>query len=195
MDTIGFYDANAADYARHGLGETWLEHLLAFAGPLARNAKILDLGCGGGHCTKWLMEHGFAVTPLDGSKALAAETEKLTGLAVRVLRFESLDYDMEFDAIWASASLLHVRFEALPDIWRKLNRALKAGGRLYASFKDLDDDQTDRFGRFFCHMSMDELDEQVTLAGFEVERSFRVPGKGTDGVPVHWLCVIARNVI
>ena len=50
-------------------------------------------------------------------------------------RFADLDYNDEFDGIWACASLLHVPQNKLPTVMEKVERALKPEGVLYASFK------------------------------------------------------------
>ena len=54
---------------------------------------------------------------------------------MRCLDFRNLDYCGEFDGIWASASLLHLRSAETNGVLRKTAAALKNGGVLYASWK------------------------------------------------------------
>ena len=62
-----------------------------------------------------------------------------------------LDCGCGFDGVWACASLLHVEKDRLPDVLKKITRALKGGGVLYASFK-YGDFSGERNGRFFTDL-------------------------------------------
>jgi ubiquinone/menaquinone biosynthesis C-methylase UbiE len=54
-----------------------LEKLLAgFAG----STRLLDIGCGTGHFTRWFAAHGMAVAGLDASRAMLAEAHDRNGL-------------------------------------------------------------------------------------------------------------------
>jgi len=194
MTTLDYYNKNASKYAAKGMSEKQVAVLESFAGLLPEGGKVLDLGSGGGHASKWLLDHGFDATMVDGSASLAAEAEKLTGHPVRVLRFDELDYEEAFDGIWASASLLHVPQEVLPSIWPKVHRALKKGGILHASFKELEADMVDVLGRFYGGMNGDLLKSQLAEAGFEILDFRRGLGRGRDGVEVHFLIANARKI-
>lgn len=193
MPTIDYYNKNAAWYAAKGMSEKHIAALAGFAEMLPVGGRVLDLGSGGGHAAAWLLDHGYDVMMVDGSAGLAAEAEKLTGHPVRVLQFADLDYTEEFDGIWASASLLHVPEEELPLIWPKVARALKPGGLLHASFKELDGDMVDSLGRSYGGMNEDRLKSQLTENDFDVLKFARRPGQGRDGVEVHFLIALARR--
>ena len=70
--------------------------------------KILDLGCGSGRDSKYFLSKGYDVVSVDGSIEICRLAEKYIGKYVRNIFFDELDYVNEFDAVWASASLLHV---------------------------------------------------------------------------------------
>ncbi|MGI9419419.1 MAG: class I SAM-dependent DNA methyltransferase [Geminicoccaceae bacterium] len=192
-ETLHYYDDNAADYAARTFGELQERQLQAFADGLDPGAKILDLGAGSGRDSLALIERGFDVTPLDGSAGLAREAERRTGQKVRVLRFEQLDYTEAFDGIWASASLHHVPSQGLPDVMKRVGRALLPSGRLFASFKEADADWHDSLGRFFAAMSSDRLHELAAGAGLVVARIERSEAPSFDGTPTMWLAMTARR--
>src|SRR5437870_3109618 len=114
-DTLAFYDREAAKYAsrdKPGLNK----RLETFLASLAKGAKILELGCGSGRDCEAMIRAGFNVTPTDGSVGLAAEAEKRLGRPVKIMRFEELDERGVYDAVWASACLLHVPEDRLGEV-------------------------------------------------------------------------------
>src|SRR5882762_1919491 len=127
-----FYQENAQVYAARDRLLP-VERLDAFLGELAAGASILELGCGGGQDSSYMMSRGFDVTATDGSPQLAKEAETRIGKPVRVLRFEDLDARDQYEGVWAEASLLHVHRSTLPDILERIRQALKKGGVLHAS--------------------------------------------------------------
>lgn len=119
-----------------------------FLAKLQSGASILDLGCGSGRDTEAFLERGFAVTAADGSPELCALAEARTGIPVRRMLFRELDDRETYDGIWANASILHVPSAELPEIFRLVVTALKAGGVLYISFK-YGTFEGDRNGRYY----------------------------------------------
>src|SRR5688572_2607946 len=114
-DTIAFYDREATKYASRPRAER-NKRLEGFMASLGKGAKVLELGCGGGQDSETMIRAGFDVTPTDGSVGLAREAEKRLGRPVKILRFEDLDEPGVYDAVWASASLLHVPDDRLGDV-------------------------------------------------------------------------------
>ena len=192
-ETLRFYDDNAAKYAADASGEIQRRQVRAFAKRLEQGARVLDLGSGGGHDAASLIELGFDVTLLDGSSGLAKEAEREPGRAVRVLRFEELDYVEAFDGIWAAASLHHVRFADLSEVMTRVVQALMPSGLLFATFKEADEDWHDIFGRFFAAMTEDRLRAISTAAGLQVERIERSQAIGRDGRNTTWLAMTAHK--
>ena len=106
-----------------------------FISYLPAGGKILDAGCGSGRDSKAFLEKGFDVIAFDASEEMCKRASEYIGQEVINMLFQDLTYKDEFDAIWASASLLHVPMEELPGILMKMKEALKSGGVMYASFK------------------------------------------------------------
>lgn len=189
---IAFYDENAATYAARQRQEP-VARLTAFADLLPPGGTILELGCGAGADSAWLIERGFVVTPTDGSAAMAREAEARLGLPVRVMRFSDLDETAAYDGVWANACLLHVPRAELPDVFRRIRRALKDGGHFHASFKAGAEEGADRFGRYYNRPDQEWLTEAYRLAGFATPRIETASGGGYDGEPTEWLHVWARG--
>src|SRR5262249_19729793 len=57
------------------------------------------------------------------------------GVPARLLRFQDMSFEAEFDGVWACASLLHVPRNEIGDVLRRLTPAVRPSGCLYASFK------------------------------------------------------------
>ena len=98
-------------------------------------AHILDAGCGSGRDARYFIKNGYQVTAFDASTEIAALAEKEIGQSVQVQRLQDIQYQNQFDGIWACASLLHVPAKELPDVFHRLAGALKPNGVIYCSFK------------------------------------------------------------
>ena len=192
-ETLAFYEREAAFYAnRPQSGHfPWLWRFLE---GLPAGASILELGCGGVRDAEEMIRQGFDVTPTDGSPAMAAEAERRLGRPVRLMRFDELDAEAVYDAVWANASLLHARPAALPDILAAVRRALKAGGRFVASYKLGDGEGRDKFGRYFSFPSEADLWRAYEAAGpWTSVETDSAHGVGLEGVPRDWLAFTVRR--
>jgi SAM-dependent methyltransferase len=184
--SLHFYDDNAALYAARDRRLPELQ-MTRFVERLPPGARILELGCGAGDDSAELLRRGFDVTPSDGSVAMAAEAERRLGRPVLVLPFQQLEYEAEFDGIWANACLLHVPRAELPDVLGRIARALRSGGRFYASFKTGGGEGLDSLGRYYNRPSRDELAALCQSAGFGDIEIDTVSGGAFDGEPTTWL--------
>jgi SAM-dependent methyltransferase len=184
--SLQFYDENAALYAarERRLPE---RQMARFAASLPSGARILELGCGAGGDSEALLALGFDVTPSDGSPAMAVEAGRRLARPVLVLPFQQMEFEAEFDGIWANACLLHVPRADLPDVLDRIARALRHGGRFYASFKTGEGEGVDRFGRYYNRPSSEDLEALCLAAGFADIRIETVSGGAFDGEPTTWL--------
>lgn len=186
--TLDFYAREAETYAAlYGVSA----ELAPFLGRLPVGGRILELGCGGGHDSKAMLDAGFDVTATDGSPELARQAEKLIGRPVAVLLFADIDFDAAFDGIWANACLLHVPKPELPDIFGKIHRALRPGGVLFASFKTGGEEGLDRFGRYYNYPDEGFVRRALVEARW---RTIEIGTKRADGyynIPADWLLVTA----
>jgi cyclopropane fatty-acyl-phospholipid synthase-like methyltransferase len=190
--TSSFYRDNAATYAARERTLP-IRRLDAFLSKLEPGAAVLELGCGAGHDSAYMLSKGFDVTPTDGSAELASEAETLLGRPVEIMRFEELDEDEAFDGVWAEASLLHVPRAQLPDVFARILRALKPGGLFHATFKAGDDEGHDGFGRYYNYLSAELLSDLLSTAGWHSVVISEGDGSGYDGKPTRWLSMRAQK--
>lgn len=118
--TIEYYDSTV----NSDMGEQYN----MFEKRLYIGAHILALGCDSGRDAKYFLEQGYEVTAIDGSKKLCDKASTLTGLEVRNVLIQDIDYVDEFDGVWACASLAHISLDELPEILQKISTSLKDGG-------------------------------------------------------------------
>ncbi len=134
-ETITYYNQNAEEYFNNTVNVSMQGLYAQFEAYLKPGDKILDLGCGSGRDSRYFLSKGYDVVSADGSKAMCNLAETYIGKKVRNITFEKLDYDNEFDAVWACASLVHVDIGEITDVLFRIQRALKKKGILYASWK------------------------------------------------------------
>lgn len=191
-ETLAFYADEAVRYANQSQVRSF-EHLDAYLALLSPGARILELGCGGGDDTAHMLARGFDVVPTDGSPEITAEAQKRLGIPVNVLQFQDIADENAYDGVWASACLLHVPRTGLPDIISRINRALKPGGRFFASFKAGTAEGRDRFGRYFNYPSPQWLREAYGEDRWHGVDIASLMGSGYDNEPTQWLHVIAAK--
>jgi len=167
--TVRFYDEHAGEHAERTVAVDMSAIYTPFLELLPAGGMILDAGCGSGRDSKFFAEKGYKVTAIDASAAYAKEASKRTGVSVRVMRFQDLDYGAQFDGIWACASLLHVPRGQLVEVLNRFARALKPHGVFYVSVKEGTDERFDKENRYFNDMNEATFREQV-----EGTRSLRV---------------------
>lgn len=152
---------------------------------------ILDAGCGSGRDSKVFMELGYQVTAIDASIKMCAKAEKWIGQPVLHMTFDEIEFENEFDGIWACASLLHIAKNEMPDILKRFRLALKEDGIIYASFKYGNDERVVN-GRFF-----NDYDEAVAELfesnGFEILEVFVTQDVREDKGRESWVNVVGRK--
>src|SRR5438128_989788 len=120
--TIHFYRENVAAYVKRP--QDRFVRLQRFLAELPCGASVLELGCGSGRHAAEMTAAGFDVRPTDGSPEMAAEAARRLGRQVGTLRFDQLDEHDQYDAVWASACLLHVPKPDLQGVLARIWRAL-----------------------------------------------------------------------
>lgn len=192
-ETINYYNNNAKEFADRTVNTDMGICQKKFTALLEKGAYILDAGCGSGRDSRFFKEHGFNVKAIDASSEMCRLAAEYTGLNVECINFNELDYNTEFDGIWACASLLHIEKKELPGILKIFNKALKPGGIMYASFK-YGDKEEKRLGRFFSDYSIDEA-EKIFLKDnlFEIIESFKTEDARPDYKDKPWVNIIVKN--
>ena len=133
--TIEYYNKNAESFTASTIAVEFTSTQDRFLELFPAGAFILDFGCGSGRDTKYFLSKGFQVDPIDGSAELCKIAEKTAGIPVKKMLFTELEEDEKYDGIWACSSILHLPKKELSDVLRRMQRAVKAGGYIYTSFK------------------------------------------------------------
>ncbi|HRQ48738.1 MAG TPA: DEAD/DEAH box helicase family protein, partial [Rhodocyclaceae bacterium] len=147
-ETDDYYDRNASRFVADTADVDMSELHARFLAFVPDGGLILDAGCGSGRDSKAFLEHGYRVRAFDASAEVALLASSLIGQSVETLTFDDLTDVACYDGVWACASLLHLREDAIPGALSRLWAALKPGGVSYLSFKLGECERTDQ-GRHF----------------------------------------------
>ena len=192
-DTIGFYTGNAAAYTSRGQAAD-RPYLETFLARLQEGASILELGCGGGQDSEFMLAAGYDVHPTDGTPEIAKAAQARLGIPVRTLLFENIDESARYDGVWANACLLHVPRDQLASVLSLIRRALKPGGVFYASYKEGETGARDTLDRYYNYPSQDWLRATYAEAGNWSSLSMeRGEVRGFDDKMAPMLFVTARK--
>ena len=185
------YDRVAAEYHARRLDraiiQTQIDRLCTLCRP---NARILDLGCGPGFDSAAIRQRGHRALGADLSRGmLDFARRQYPGFYIHA-DMRRLPFGAAFDAIWASASMLHLEPADFPVALDECFRVLNQGGHLALSLKEGQGQQWEngRFSvdapRFFTYWTDDALDQALATAGFTTLAEQTRPGlKG----PQTWL--------
>lgn len=156
--TLDYYNSNAKEFFDGTIDANMQKFYDIFLQDIPPNGKILDLGCGSGRDSKYFLDHGYDVVAIDGSNELCKLASSYIGQPVRCLDFNDLDFDSEFDGIWACASLIHVKKRDIAGILDKVWTSLKKDGILYCSFK-FGNEERIKEDRFFNDYTDEDLED------------------------------------
>ena len=190
--TYDFYSERAPHYTL-SFAATHSWQLDPFLDRLQPGADVLELGCGGGQDSARIKARGFQLDATDGVPAMVAKANERFGVGARVMRFDELDAEAAYDAVWAQACLLHCPRAVLPSVLAAIYRALRPGGLHFANYKLGDGEGRDRLGRLHNFPTADWVRTVYLDAGFEVVHEDIYAGTGTDGTQRDWIALTVRK--
>jgi SAM-dependent methyltransferase len=156
--TIKYYKENAKEFSEDTydleMDEVWHK----FTSLLGKNSKILDAGCGSARDSNHFLSLGFDVVSMDPVTEFNSFAKERFNIDILNLSFQEIEFENEFNAIWACASLLHVPMNEMKDVFSKLNKAIKSSGLLYCSFKCGDYEKTKK-GRLFSSFTEETFNQ------------------------------------
>jgi SAM-dependent methyltransferase len=161
LDSIEYYNQNAAEYFEHTVDIDMQESWELFTSLLPEGGSILDLGCGSGRDSAYFISCGFDVTAMDASEEMCNLASIHIGQDALQLSFAEMDFNEVFDGIWACASLLHVPGNEMEDIFTKVINSMKTNGILFMSFR-YGDFEGERDGRFYKDYRTKTLKELIS---------------------------------
>jgi SAM-dependent methyltransferase len=155
---------------------------------LGSEGKALDLGCGAGRDTRYLLSQGWHVTAVDKeSEAI----ELLAGLPQEKLvaiqsSIEDFDYTLDrYDLISAQYSLPFVPKSHLVDAFTSIKKALRPGGIFTGQFFGTHDEWNIP-GNNLSFVTREEVDELlIGLDALEITEEDKVGTMATGGTK-HW---------
>lgn len=190
--TIDYYNQNAKEFCAGTLNADMSECRNKFAAFLEQGARVLDAGCGSGRDSKALLAMGYDVVSMDASIEVCKEAESYLDRPVLCRSFEEMEFENEFDGIWACASLLHVSKTNIDFVLDKLYRAMKNTSVMYVSFK-YGEDERNISGRFFNDYTEETLTNVLSKHNFKVEEVFISFDVRKDRASEKWVNAIVRK--
>ncbi len=191
MGTIDYYNENAEYFIDSTINVDMSETQDLFLSILPNNSKILDFGCGSGRDTKYFLEKGHQVDAIDGSEKICEIVSSKLNIEVKCMDFFELDSISEYDGIWACASLLHVNYRKLPEMFDKLYLALKPNGVLYASFKYGGYSYIDN-GKSYTNVTEKTIRRLLKNSEFVIEKEW-ITSDGKNRKTIQWFNIILRK--
>jgi SAM-dependent methyltransferase len=198
--TVASYERSAHAY-REGtaeMSEQTREAVARFAAALPAGARVLEIGSGSGRDARALEASGLSVRRTDITPAFVAMLRE-DGYAADVADpltddLRDPDRDQPYDAVWASASLLHVRREDFPLAVRRIAEVTATGGLFHLALKEGDGARFSTHGnvdgpRHFTFWREEPLRELLAEAGWEVVEVGHAIGQHDQP----WLDVTARR--
>lgn len=193
LNSADWYDRHTEEYIARTEAVDLSSLYARFLAHMPPGGRILDAGCGSGRDSLAFREMGYAVVPMDASRAMVAHATAVLGQPARHLRHQDVAFVDAFDGVWAMASLLHVPHAELPDVLARYGRALVPGGVLFASFK-LGTGEVVRHDRLFANQNPTSFGAvlagvtTLTLLDHWVEPDRR-PGRQDE----RWFCVLCQR--
>lgn len=202
MDLAQTYNRIAEDWHRdHQSDDWWVGGTDEFTSRLPVGGSVLDVGCGSGVKSAYLLERGFKITGIDISDNLLAIARTVAPAAE--FRNLSMTYlgglPETFDGIFAQASLLHIPKTEVPSVITKFVEHATPRGLIYLAVKERceggpeeevkeEDDLGYTYERFFSYFTMLELESYLANVGVKVVWKDRAPSGKTV-----WLQIIGQK--
>lgn len=157
-NTLDYYNKNAKLYFEQTIEGDLKENYDKFLSKIPRESYILDFGCGSGRDSKYFIENGYKVKAIDGSIEMCKLASEYINQDVECMKFDELNEENTYDAIWACSSILHVEKEELPNILNKMIRALKPNGVIFTAFKKGEGYEI-KEGKYYNFLTKEELEK------------------------------------
>ena len=183
---MDFYEKNAKEYIERTINADLSSEREELIKLLPEKARILDIGFGSGRDSLAFKNEGFDVTSIDNCEEFCKHGKTIVLNALK-MSVQEMTFDNEFDGIWASASLLHVKSSELLEVFNIINKALKPQGKFYCSFK-YGDFEGIREERYYTDMNQDRM--KLLLSKTELYLIKEWIRKDFEGRDIKWICFI-----
>ena len=187
---MNYYEEHAEEYLSQVRKVDMSSLYAIFLSYLPKKAKILDVGFASCRDMAYFSSLVYEVEGIDSCKTFVKEAS-LEGFLVFFKKVEDLEEKEKYDAIWASASLLHC--QNLSDVFFRLYCALKKGGVLYCSFKE-GNFTGERDGRYYHDFTLSSFEEFLSHTPFIAEELFLTKDQLGER-NINWVNAILRKRI
>ncbi len=185
-----YYELNAKDYINKTKDANMEEEYNRFNKYIKEYSHILDIGFGSGRDSLYFKNNGHFVTSIDVVDEFIDNAKALGLENVYKMKAEDIQFHNEFDAVWASASLLHIGTYDLMHTLNKIYIALKDDGILYMSFK-YGDFEGVRDNRFYNDLNEEKLKNILSVTEFKIlEEAKTNDNLGRDNI---WYNIILKK--
>ena len=170
-DSVATYSEDADAFAAFSASAV-ASPFAAFAARLDPSSTVLDAGCGPGRDLARFAAQGYRAIGVDLNRDFADRARAHGPVALGDLRSLPLRA-ASFDAVWASASLIHLPHEDVRVALRELARVARAGAPVSVTVKTTGvtgwADDMPRGRRWFSIWRPDDFAAAVREAGMSVE--------------------------
>lgn len=187
---MNYYNKHAKEYINNTKDVDMKEYYEVFESYLNHNSKILDVGFGSGRDSLYFKNKGYEVISIDPIKEFCDNAKSIGLDNIIQMSIEDIEYNSEFDAIWACASLLHLKSNQLVDVFNKCYKALKDDCVMYVSFKygDFEGIIDDRY---FTYLTEESFSNIINQTNFKIDKLWINEDKLNRGVK--WLNIVLKN--
>lgn len=192
LNTMKYYDEYAEEFIASTINVSLTKCYRRFETWLKDDSSILDFGCAGGRDSRYFLEKGYKVTPLDACSSMCEHTLAYTGLPVMCMHLDELSFHERFDAIWCCAFLVHLPRHIMPDVIIRILNSLKQDGILFVSFCKGEGERVDSKGRFICSYDKNDIENLVVRADTRIMDEFETTDRRL-GDELNWTNVVVKK--
>ena len=153
---------------------------------LSQKKDALDLGCGAGRDTRFLLEQGFTVTAVDNDPHAIALLADLPQNCLRVVHssFEAFDFET-YELVNAHFTLPFAPEDRFHEVFARIKLALNAGGIFVGQFFGVNDEWNTP-GNQMTFLTREKAEAELKDLRVLEFREEDVDSHIADGTPKHW---------
>ena len=153
---------------------------------LDQRIDALDLGCGAGRDTRFLLEQGFRVTAVDADPHAVALMAGFSQDHLRIVQssFETFEFET-YDLVNAHFTLPFLSDEHFHLVFARIRQALRAGGIFVGQFFGVNDEWNTPENQM-TFLTREQAEAELKGLKTLVFREEDIDSHVADGTPKHW---------
>jgi len=194
------YDKIAESYANEFSKPS--EHIDEFLVLIPKSGRILDVGCGVGVDSGYMVSKGFEIIGVDLSKEmLRLAKQRFPQIEFKLADIRKLDFPLNsFNGILASCSLIHIPKKDFPQTLKNFYRMLKKEGVIYIALQGgnseeiiIDEPFKPDEKLFLNILSFDEIKNLLEGTGFSIVKKYEREPKSKEELNFKKVFIIAKK--